>query len=274
MNMNKAKGILPVIIAVVVLVLGAAGFVRRCSSPADFGAQAGYQKPGGDTLAVAIEMSPLTYTLQNDTAEGFDYQILRDIAAEHDLKLRFYPVAQLEEAFEGLYRHRYDLVVASIPATTAIKEHFPLTDAVYLDKQVLVQRRDSLADSVRISSQEQLMGDTVWVAEASPFGTRLRNMSKELGDTIFILSEPKYSSEHLAILTALGEVKQAVVNEAVARHIAADYPQLDISTPISFNQFQCWAVAPGDSVLLDSLNTWLGQFKQTPAYRRLAEKYL
>ena len=125
-----------------------------------------------------------------------------------------------------------------------------------------------------MTSQEQLIGDTVWVAEGSPFNTRLRNMIRELGDSIVVVSEPGYSSEHLAIRTALGEVKQAVVNEAVARHIAKRYPCLDISTPISFNQFQVWAVAPGDTVLLDSLNVWVNEFKKTPQYRALADKYL
>lgn len=47
-----------------------------------------------------------------------------------------------------------------------------------------------------------------------------------------------------------------------------------METPISFRQFQCWAVAPGDNALLDSLNTWLTQFKATEAYRKLTEKYL
>ncbi len=114
----------------------------------------------------------------------------------------------------------------------------------------------------------------MWIAEGSPFRTRLNNMAKELGDTITIFSDPEHSSEHLAIMTATGDVKHAVVNEAVARRIAAMYPRLDIATPISFNQFQVWAVAPGDTALRDSLNNWLGSFKHTEAYRRLANRYL
>lgn len=271
--MKKNIGRLPIIITIIILVLGAAGMIRRYIS-AKPAVAVRYEKPGGDTLAVAIEMSPLTYTLHNDTAEGFDYSILRAIASKHNLALDFYPFSQLEEAFRGLSKHRYNLVVASIPATKALREYFPLTDAVYLDKQVLVQRRDSLSGRGPVTSQELLRGDTVWIAEGSPFGTRLRNMSKELGDTIYIETLPKYSSEHLAILTALGEVRQAVVPEAIAKQIAPDYPCLDISTPISFNQFQCWAVAPGDSALLDSLNTWLGEFRATAEYRQLTEKYL
>lgn len=272
MTPNKLGGRVSVIVTVVIIALACLGVARRCGTDSSTLTEK-YERPGGDTLSVAIEMSPLTYTLRNDTAEGFDYQIIKYITAAHDVPVRFCPIAQLDKAFQGLYDGEYDLVVASMPATAKLKEYFPMTNAVYLDKQVLVQRADTV-NGPRITEQKQLMGDTVWIASGSPFRTRLRNMSSELGDSIFIESSPKYSSEHLAILTALGEVKQAVVNEAVARHIARQYPNLDISTAISFNQFQCWAVAPGDSALLDSLNTWLGQFKETPAFRHLADKYL
>ena len=273
MKTSKAHGRVPVIIAIAIIVLGGIGMARRCAHGSSKLANE-YVKPGGDTLAVAIEMSPLTYFLSHDTAEGFDYQILRDITSEHGIVADFYPVANLDDAFLGLYQHRYDMIVGSLPSTNALKKYFPLTEAVYLDKQVLVQRRDSAGGRGPISSQEQLLKDTVWVAEGSPNLTRLRNMSHELGETIYVRTDPAYSSEHLAILTALGEVKQAVVNEAIASKIAPDYPNLDIETPISLTQFQCWAVAPGDSTLLDSLNTWLYEFKSTARYHELVKKYL
>lgn len=273
MDITRLKKRAPYIGAAIILILGVAGLIRR-SADAPLSIASEYSRPGGDTLAVAIEMSPLTYTLHNDSAEGFDYEILRDITAAHGMVAVFHPVSDLEKAFAGLNDHKYNLLVASLPMTNALKGYFPVTDAIYTDKQVLVQRRDSLGGRGPVESQEQLLRDTVWVASGSPYQTRLRNMSHELGETIYVESPEKYSSEHLAILTATGEIKQAVVGEAIARRIAADYPILDIETPISFNQFQCWAVAPGDSTLLDSLNSWLGAFRDTPKYRRLAEQYL
>ena len=272
MNKYMSKTRVAVSLAFIIIILGGTGLMRRCIH--DSGEIVNeYVKPGGDTIAVAIEMSPLTYTMHNDTAEGFDYNMLRAIALQHHVTVEFFPVASLEDAFHGLNDGKYDMLVASLPATRTLKQHFPLTDSIYLDKQVLVQRVDCTGKAP-VRSQEQLIGDSVWVAEGSPYNTRLRNMIRELGDTIVVIAEPGYSSEHLAIRTALGEVKQAVVNEAVARHIAEQYPCLDISTPISFTQFQVWAVAPGDSVLLDSLNHWVREFKDTPEYRSLADKYL
>lgn len=272
MKNAKLKGLLPVVIAIIVVALVVFGLVRRCNTDNSTLAN-DYSRPGVDTLSVAIEMSRLTYTMHNDTAEGFDYQILADIGKIHKVPVSFHPFNDLEAAFKGLNDGGYDIVVASVPATNRLKEFFSTTNPIYTDRQVLVQQRDT-SGVVKINSPEQLRNDSVWIAEGSPARTRLVNMARELGDSIFILSEPGYSAEHLAIMTALGELPRAVVSESVAKHVAADYPQLDVSLPISFNQFQVWTVAPRDSVLLDSINSWLESYKSSPAFQELKERYL
>lgn len=270
---NSHSSKVPLLVGICVVILAAIGIWRRYGSDSSTLAIS-YNRPGGDTLAVAIEMSPLTYNLANDTASGFDYEILRAISSTHKIPIKFQPVATLDKAFQDLYDGKYDLFVGNIPSTVRLKDYFPLTDPIYFDKQVLVQRADSIGGHGPIRSQTELMGDTVWLAEASPFKLRLNNLAHELGDTIYTQSDPKLTSEHLVALTAHGEIRQAVVSEVIARRMAQDYPQLDLSTPISFSQLQVWVVAPGDSILLDSLNTWIGQFKQTQAFRDLTEKYL
>jgi len=269
---NRHNNILTTLIVVAVLSLIAIGLLRRCEMSRSTLSN-DFVRPGGDTLSVAIEMSPLTYTFSNDTAAGFDYEILRDIAAKHGLDLKIHPVGELENAFDDLYKGKYDILVASMPKTNALKKYFPLTDAVYLDRQVLVQLADSTSHKY-VRAAHELAGDTVWLPDGSPYLLRLRNLSRELGDSVFVANKEGHSSELLAIMTALGKIPRAVVGEAVARRIAADYPDLDISTPVSLSQLQCWAVAPGDSVLLDSLNLWLDEFKATPQYNALVDQYL
>ncbi len=274
MKNDSKRYIIPIAIGAIILALVAIGLSRRHDIEGDSNLVKPFERPGGDTLAVAIEMSPLTYILENDTIEGFDYLMLRDMARAHDVPVKFHPFTQLDRAFEDLYENKYDLLVAAMPSTTTLKEYFPLTEDVYIDKQVLVQQADSTDSHRFIASQEQLRGDTLWIAKGKPFKTRLQNMAKELGDTITVLVDPEHSSEHLAIMTALGQIKHAVVGQAVARRVARQYPQLDISTPISLNQFQVWAVAPGDSTLLNRLNQWIEEFKKTEEYRQLSERYL
>lgn len=263
---------MPVLIILIILAFTCIGVARRCTISKSTLANE-YVRPGRDTIAVVIEMSPLTYTLRHDTASGFDYEILQDIARRHSVKFSYHPVSDLDRAFRGLQGGKYDLLVASLSSTSALKEFFPLTDPVYLDRQVLVQRRN--ADStVAVNSQKELLGDTVWIPDGAPLRSRMRNLAAELGGEIITESQPEYSAEHLCILTALGKIPRAVVNENVARHLAVSYPQLDYSVPVSLNRFQVWAVAPGDSVLLDSINTWLSEFRQTAAYDSLTARYL
>ena len=90
---------------------------------------------------------------------------------------------------------------------------------------------------------------------------------------VFIIESPEYSSEQLVILVALGEIKQAVVNAAVAKSIIKDYPQLDINTKISFNQFQVWALNRNNHELEEKINRWIIEVKKTEEYLKLVEIY-
>lgn len=272
--MSKLSSRLPLVVAAVILIFIGIGAARRCSEDGRSSLAEKLVHPGDDTLAVAIEMSPLTYTFANDTADGFDYQIIKAITSEHGVAAEFFPVANLEEAYTGLKEGKYDIVVANMPATAKLREYFPLTEAVYLDRQVLVQRRNDSTGVGEVGSALDLRDDTVFIPTGSPVRSRIENMSREMGDTVFIETLPGHNAEHLAIMTATGGIPRAVVAEAVARRVAADYPQLDYSTAVSFNQFQVWATAPGDTTLRDSLNSWLSTFSNSDAYRVLAKRYL
>lgn len=272
MNIQPLKGKMPVYIALLALVLAAMWLLYRCSHNHE-GVANEFAHPSGDTLVVAIEMSPMSYAYSGDTVTGFDYEMIREICRIHHVPVVFQPFAPYKYAFEGMKEGKFDMIVASMPATKDLKEMYPLTGPVYLDRQVLVQKigRDGKPG---VNSQLQLIGDTVWIAANSPYITRLRNMSKELGDSVYVMSDPQYSSEHLCILTSLGKIPRAVVNEGIARRMSRKYNNLEYSTPISFNQFQCWAVNPRYPELLDSLDSWIKSFKATPAYQSLTEKYL
>lgn len=275
MNPQPIKGKLPVLIALLILVLSSMWLLGRCSRSNESSIANQFNRPSGDTLVVAIELSPTSYAFIGDSAMGFDYEMLRDIAAAHNLPIVFHPFAPMDYALEGLDKGDFDMVVATMPASSKLQQDFLLTDDVFLDRQVLVRQKDSIAsDTADMPPQMRMLGDTVWITASSPFRDRLVNLSHELGDTIYISSDPEYSAEHLVLLTALGEIKQAVVNEAVAKKIADSYPNVDISTPVSLSQFQPWIVRSDKETLRDSLNSWIRQFKETPEYTRLVEKYL
>lgn len=267
---HAIKGRMPLLIGLLTVILAMMWALGQCSHRRDAVFAQADKKADGDTMTVAIEMSPLLYQRKGDSISGLDYEIVRMLSDMHGKPVKFRPFVPLHFALDGLSSGKFDVVIAALPATERTRREYNMTDAVYTGRQALVQLRDS-SGRAHITSQEQLAGHHVWIVEKSPYADRLKNLGAELGDTIYVHSLPEYSAEHLCLLTASGEIERAVVDEKTARRLAADYPMLDVSVPVSFNQFQSWAV--GCPALRDSLNVWLDEFRRTSAYDSLLVRY-
>lgn len=228
---------------------------------------------GGDTLNVAIEYSPLSLYRYADTLGGFNYDTFRAIAARKGWEVKFHPLSTLSQGLKGLDESKYDVVVADVARTAGMEGRYIFTEPSYLDRLVLVQLRDSATGKAPITSQLQLAHDTIWTAPDSPVATRLENLSREIGDSIYMLTDPDLGAEKLIMLTALGQIPRAVVNKGVAKKMAKDYPSIDYSVEISFTQFQSWVLRRDRKALADSISSALSDFKETPAYRKLVKRY-
>ncbi len=258
------------LVALAIVVLAMA-FLKRCSNE-NRGMTPTYS--ASDTLDVAIEYSPMSFYTYADTLGGFNYDLLNYIARKHALALRFHPVTSLSQSMNALAAGKYDLLVADIPVTAEYRRRFKFLEPVILDRQVLVQLRDSVTGKPRITKQLDLAGDTVWVIAGSSVAGRIENLSEEIGDTIHVLADSVYGAEQLFLLTALGQIKQAVVSERVARQMLPDYPRVDASVSISFNQFQSWIAGSRQPWVADSLNRWIKEVKTEPIYNQLNNRYL
>lgn len=250
-KLEVKKGAMALYVVLLAVALGLMLTARQCSTK-----RIG-ERPdpvaGGDTLNVAIEISPTGLSLAGDSLSGEYYDLLREACRRHGRPVRFHPYTRLEDALSWLKEGRCRLIVGDLPVTAELRDRLIFVDPVGVDKQVLVQ----LSDSTAVKTQFDLGGKKVHVPKESPYIQRLRNLSHEIGDTIYIVEDSDYSSEQLVILTAVGEIPRAVVNRAIAESLRSRYPRLDLSVDISFNQFQSWALAPRDSLLRDTLNLWL-----------------
>ncbi len=240
---------------VLMLMLG----IRECTTPGL--PPRSDEVAGGDTINVAIEISPVGVDLSGDTLSGVYYDMIKKIGQRHNLKLKFHPFTLLSTALERLDEGKYQLVVSDIPATAEMKEHFIFTDPVEVDRLVLAQLADSTG-AIPIKNQVELSGKEVFLPQGSPALSRLKSMSREIGDTIIVRQDSLYSSEQLLILVAQGERPNAAVSHAVAKKLLDRYPQLDLSLELSFNQFHSWALNRKDSLLRDSLSVWIKEINK------------
>ena len=245
--------------------------VRSCSSK-PVAAPSALRASGGDTIDVAIEYNPMSMYRYGDSLAGFSYELLKLMAYNDSILFNYHPVSTVDEALPLLEDGVVDIVVSDIPAMADYKNRFMLSKQIYLDRQVLVQRKDSTGN-LSIPDQLTLAGKTIFVPHNSPSIIRLRNLSAEIGDTIYVNDSTEYGAEQLVILTAIGDIDYAVVNERIAKKLAPDYPALDISTNVSFTQFQTWIMRLNDSGLSDRINRSIKRIKSTSQYDSLCVKY-
>lgn len=261
------RGQMILYLVLLAVVVGFMVALSMCDKPVE---QQGLQHSGGDTLDIAIEYSPVTYYTYDDTLGGYNYDLLRMISHNTGRPMKFHPIVTLEKALTGLEEGRYDVVVAQYPMTAGDTARYAFTQPIYIDQQVLVQRRGSKA----IHSQLDLAGDTVWVVKGSPMNQRIASLSREIGDTIYVHVDELYGPEQLMMMVSAGEIRYAVVNRSIARAMASKLPNLDRSVAISLSQFQSWIVSKHRQGLCDTLNLWHNQVKRdTTAYLGLQRRY-
>ena len=214
-------------------------------------------------LRAALEYNAISLYVDGDTLAGFDYELMEAFARDHGLKVAIMPEMSFEKRLEGLADGTYDLIANGILATSPLKDSLLLTVPIALTKEVLVQRKPaSPDDSLFIRTQLSLAKRTLHVVKGSPSILRIRNLGDEIADTIYIKEVEKYGPEQLIAMVAHGDIDYAVCDENIARAVTDSMPQIDFSTDISFTQFYSWAVSKKSPALLDSLNTWLEDFKQ------------
>lgn len=256
-----------IILSLALLAVGIIVSVKGCSSPVGRNSEI-YPLGSGDTINIAIEYSPMSLYRYGDTLGGFNYSMMKEMAAMYGDKIKFHPVASVTEALADLETGKYDIVVSDIPVTAAQKEKYRFTEPVYIDKQVLISRDTTLHTALDIA------GKPVWVIAGSPAEERMENLAREIGDTILIHRDGKHNAEQLFMLTAAGDVPYAVVNAEMAEKMMREHPEVELAKPVSFNQFESWAVNKDKDVLADTLDARIRRFKSTPQYAELVRRYI
>lgn len=223
-------------------------------------------------LVVAVEYAPMFLYTYGDTLGGFSYDLLNLIAAQKGIKFNFQPMVTLSSSLDKLKAGDYRMVCAEFPVTKEHKQDYLFTTPIYLDRQVLVQMKNG-EGRIAVKSQLDLANDTVWVVNGSSSELRLENLSSEIGDTIYVMTEKNYGAEQLFLRVVSGEIKQAVMNERIAQELSKKYPNVDITTGISMTQFQSWILNKNDSAFCDSINSWIDAVKHTQEYTNLYNRY-
>lgn len=211
-------------------------------------------------LNLVTEYNLSDYYVSGDSLAGTQYELSQYISNISGLEVNIHLENDLEKCIQGLQESKYDVIARNIPITNETKEILAFTNPITSNKQVLVQRKKSEEkndSSILIRNHLDLANKTIYVSKGSPNVLRLKNLSEEIAEPIYIKEYDKFSEEQLISMVNFGEIDYAVVDKKIALSYEAIFSELDIETEISFTQFQAWAVRKSSVVLLDSLNIWL-----------------
>lgn len=225
-------------------------------------------------VRVVTDYNNVGYYVSSDTIAGFNYGLLKLMELYSGLKFEVKVENSLENSLKGLEDGQYDIVARNIPVNSEMKDDVSFTKSIVRNKYILVQRKAEFNDSIQpVRNHLHLAGKTVHIPKGSPAILRLRNLSHEIGDTIYVQENDVYEAVQLAMMVSKGEIDYAVCDNKAAEKILKVLPEVDIKTDIGFTHFEAWAVRKNSPVLLDSINAWLDRIVETREYKQLYNKY-
>jgi len=261
----------PILVILIIYILFWGSFVtfrlheNRYDPKADFPQ---IQRRG--TLRVCGEYDLFSFYTDRHGQHGFHYELAKAFAEKHHLKLIYLYEPNFENRLRDITSGKYDILAGPLPVISELKSTIAYTVPIYLSRVMLVQQvsSDPLRNVVNLAKQH------IAVPMSSPAIFRLQHIASEISDSIHFQQVPVFNNEELIRLVASGQKEYALLDEHVAMAYHKEFGHIDFNTPVSFSQFQAWAVKKGRTQLLDSLNVFLTAYKKSPAFARLMKKYL
>lgn len=233
-------------------------------------------------IVAAVENSSSGFFIYRGKSLGFQYELLQNLAGLLDLELEIKVTPNLKEAFDWLEKGEVDVLAYPLTITRSRKRNYLMTDRHYTIKQVLIQRKPSNwrnmriheIESTLIRNQIDLIGKKVHVRHQTSFPQTLRKLSDEIGGDILIIEEPAgVETQDVIRKVSEGEFDYAVTDEDVAKIYSSLYPNIDVSTQVSFPTQIGWALRKNSTELGDTINYWLRRVKRQPTFNVIYGKY-
>ncbi len=232
-------------------------------------------------LVALTDYNSISYFIYRGEPMGFQFELLQYFADYLQIELELITENDLGRSFDMLNDGRIDLMALNLTINNERKDKVGFSHPIGETRQVLVQKRpdgwrkmtmDEI-NKIMIRNVLDLTGKTVYVQTGSSYAQRMKNLEDETGDTIHIVEVPM-EVEELITLVADGEIRYTVSDENIALVNRTYYPDIDLETPVSFEQNLAWAVRKnGSENLLKELNKWIDSFKGSDSYALLYAKY-
>ena len=232
-------------------------------------------------LNVVTDFNSTSYFLYKGEPMGFHFELLKAFSDYIGIDLEIRTENHLGDAFEMLHTGQADLLAMGLTVNASRRKEIQFTEPIDRTRQVLVQRKpqkwqtmsSSALESNLLRKQTDLADKIIYVQMGSSHAERLYFLAEEIGEPISVIEVP-FESETLIKLVDDGEIDFAVCDENIAVVNSTYYPDIDVKTPVSFDQDIAWGIRKTHSSQLQKeLDHWITSFKKTQAFTLLYAKY-
>ncbi len=236
---------------------------------------------GRGKLIAVTDYNSTDYFIYRGEPMGFHFELLKQFADHIGIDLELVTGNNPEHSFTLLKTGKVDIIATGLTVSSSGKKDIKFTEAILETREVLVQRKprnwrtmtDAELSRRLVRNQLALAGKTVYVQENTSHVERLRALENEIGDSLNIVPVP-YNQEELIRNVMKGEIDYTVCDENIALVNSRYYPDIDISTPVSFPRNIAWGLRKtGSDKLQNELNKWITEYRNTRAYSMLYAKY-
>ena len=263
-----------------------------------------------DTLTAIAAYNSTTYFIYRGEPMGYEYDLLKAFAADHDLTLKVIVVQNRDSMLALLRSGKADIVANRLVPAPEDSGRVAYTRALYQVPPVVVQRKGPPSAAAQlpppidtrptekrgarqgepnagsastapppsgirarlIQRPADLAGKRVTLPENSPFRWTLLELADTITGDIRVV-EMDSSSEALIRSVSKGTVDYTIAQGNLAELQGAYFKNLLIRPVIGDSKKVAWAVRRNDRTLLDTLNAWIMDEKRGALFERTYRKY-
>ncbi len=232
-------------------------------------------------LIATTDYNSTNYFIYRGEPAGYEYEMLKVYAEHIGVELELVVNNNFEDAYEDLEEGKVDVIAMGMTVNSDRKSLIDFSDPLGQTRHVLIQRKPenwrklktaNELDKQLIRNPLDLAGKLVYIPRHSSFKQRLMNLQQEIGDSILIIEFPQ-TSERLIEMVAKGEIDYTVSDEHIALVNQKYFPEIDVSTPLSFPLHVAWGLMKEDDSLTNNINAWIEDFGDTKIARFIYNKY-
>ncbi|HZR71745.1 transporter substrate-binding domain-containing protein [Bradyrhizobium sp.] len=227
-------------------------------------------KQRGLIVATEDDFRPFEF-VKDGKAVGFDNELIEDLKkyAPFEIKQQILPWTGI---LAGVSTGKYDAAITAAIITKERKQSLDFTSPIADATHYYLKRKDDKS----ISSIKDLNGKTVGVQAGSALlarlpelGTMLEKEGGKLGKVVEYTSYPEAYQD-----LALGRVDYVVNTVINLQTLVAEKPGVfELGQAVSGKSFPAWAVAKGNTELLNFLNGFIAKEKENGRFAELQKKW-